>query len=89
MEQKPTVGRIVHYHVDESKKEQPYPAVITHVWGDECVNLAVLDDGSFPLSNTDKNPTSVELQRDPKRYKTEKEARAAKQVRSWSWPPRG
>lgn len=46
----PSVGRTVHFFPGMSKhKGQPYPAVITHVWSDQCVNLHVLDDGSFPL----------------------------------------
>jgi len=76
--QKPTVGRIVHYTPPESdgRKGAPYPAVITHVFGDTCVNLHVFDDGSFPLhvpGTEAHKPTSVNLGTGP---------------RSWSWPPR-
>lgn len=48
---KPTIGRIVIFHCNEMQREkinnyQPdAPAVITAVWGDECVNLKVLLDG--------------------------------------------
>jgi len=47
---KPQIGRMVIYHCDENQvKENNYqkdaPAVITAVWGDECVNLKVLTDG--------------------------------------------
>lgn len=81
MSTKPTVGRVVHFYpADEAKpdeKGQPYPAIITHVWGDSTVNLAVQDDGSFMLSNT--HPTSVKLL-------GEDEQRPA--VGSWcEWPP--
>ena len=47
----PTIGRIVIYHCDEEQKDkmnnhqEDAPAVITAVWGDECVNLKVLFDG--------------------------------------------
>lgn len=53
----PTVGRVVLFFPplsirkgDTSLREykgQPYPAIITHVFGPECVNVAVLPDGSF------------------------------------------
>jgi hypothetical protein len=51
---KPSVGRIVHYwptnlEAGDRPKEQPYPAMITHVFGDQCVNLDIGNDGSFPL----------------------------------------
>jgi hypothetical protein len=54
--QKPSVGRIVHYTPHpERGKGQPYPAIITHVWGDSpdaCVNLHVFGDGTTgALSN--------------------------------------
>lgn len=52
---KPSIGRIVIFHCDEQQIEkmnnyQPdAPAVITAVWGDECVNLKVLLDGENTL----------------------------------------
>lgn len=55
---KPTVGRIVHYRGLNSKS-QPYPAIITHVHSDECVNLYVFDDGTFPLQDGCGIATSV------------------------------
>src|SRR5262245_31482527 len=66
---RPTVGRVVHYwpslnqdRVDpRSSKGQPYVALITHVWSDTCVNLAVQNDGSFPLRAEALTPTSVNL----------------------------
>ncbi len=36
---KPSVGRIVHFDQDGQK----LAAIITHVWSDTCVNLAVFD----------------------------------------------
>jgi hypothetical protein len=77
-EQKPSVGRIVHYTpLSDGNKGQPYPAVITHVWGDTCVNLNVLNDGSFTLEG-DECPTSVTLAADPTKPSP----------RSWCWPQR-
>lgn len=49
---KPTVGRIVwfftslqHYldHQASPEMNNPAAAIVTHVWGDRCVNLAVFD----------------------------------------------
>lgn len=47
---KPSIGRIVIYHCDESKKQMnnndiDAPAIITAVWSEQCVNLKVLLDG--------------------------------------------
>ena len=45
--QKPTVGRIVHYQAhgspDGTHKSVPRAAVVTEVFSDECVSLAVLN----------------------------------------------
>jgi hypothetical protein len=55
---KPSIGRIVIFHCDETQREkmnnfQPdAPAVITAVWGDECVNLKILLDGENTLYMT-------------------------------------
>jgi hypothetical protein len=41
---KPSVGRVVWYrpeHVDP--EEQPFAAIVTYVWNDRLVNLAVFD----------------------------------------------
>lgn len=75
--QKPSVGRIVDFHplesdISASSKGQPFPAVITHVWGNECVNLHVFSDGSFDALST-KLPTSVMHGNNPGQ---------------WSWPAR-
>lgn len=40
MEQKPSIGRIVVYH----QQNEDHPAIITHVWSDDCVNLKVFFD---------------------------------------------
>jgi len=63
MEQKPTIGRIVHYHTTEDDRKyfasqsnvwhthnQAYtlPAIITAVWSDNCINIQIMVDGSGP-----------------------------------------
>lgn len=77
---KPTVGRIVHYHVYPVRdgKLQPYAATITHVFGDNCVNLSIVNDISYPLDPTQVfspivNRASVDY---------------GEQPGCWSWPPR-
>lgn len=77
----PSVGRIVHYTPPDqgtAGKSQAYPAVITHVWSDTCVNLQVFNDGSYPLPAEGCNPTSVSLAGDPN----------SPTGRTWCWPPR-
>lgn len=73
----PTVGRIVHYwpganpHGD---KRQPLPAIITHVWSDDCVNLAVFNDASYP------EPA-------PPVFLETSVCRAVEGALRWDWPP--
>ena len=54
----PTVGRVVLFYPPanvtraggkplRASKGQPFPALITHVWGASCVNVAPLPDGTF------------------------------------------
>lgn len=65
----PRIGEIVFYVPEfggpESSgarsKAAPYPAIVTHVWADNCVNLHVFVDGSFELDPADRFPTSVML----------------------------
>ncbi len=83
MSQKPTVGRIVLYRSrTDNNKGQAYPAVITHVWSDSCVNLSIIQDGSYPLPAGEFTHgscvTSVLQSSDP----------ADLQPRTWIWPPR-
>ena len=48
-----TVGRIVHYIPLSGERgfthSQPFAALITHVWNDTCVNLAVFNEVGQPL----------------------------------------
>lgn len=63
MEQKPTIGRIVHYHTTDAdttyfesqsnawkthNKGGKLPAIITAVWSDNCINVQVIVDGVGP-----------------------------------------
>lgn len=47
--QKPTVGRIVHIHVEN---EQPLAAIIVHVWNDTCVNVTAFSSNGDPVGKT-------------------------------------
>ena len=54
---KPTIGTIVIYHCNEEEEkknnfQKDAPAVITAVWGENCVNLKVLLDGIENLWKT-------------------------------------
>lgn len=40
---KPTVGRIVHFW-QFAPDAEPMPAIIVHVWSDDCVNLRIFRD---------------------------------------------
>ncbi len=57
---KPTVGRVVWYYENGEAQvkagEQPFAALIAHVWGDGMVNLAV-----FTANGVNQSRTSVNL----------------------------
>ena len=53
---KPTVGRVVLFYSDPSADVRP--AIITHVWGDPCINVATWDGNGSPVAAP---PTSVRL----------------------------
>lgn len=56
---KPTVGRVVWYYPDgSSEATQPLAAMVTAVWGERCVNLAIFEANGVPMSHP---PTSVAL----------------------------
>jgi hypothetical protein len=53
----PTVGRIVWYYPGQNEaikyhRDQPLAAVVSYVWSDRMVNLAVYDADGFPQSRT-------------------------------------
>jgi hypothetical protein len=60
---KPTVGRVVWFYEKKPAHEniQPQAALVAHVWGDRCVNLAIFDGNGNAVSNP---PTSVRLLQD-------------------------
>jgi hypothetical protein len=73
-QQKPSVGRIVHYRGPGTANGQfqptTYPAVVTRVHTDTCVNLFVMTDVGH------MNLTSITLGESPE------------EVSRWTWPPR-
>lgn len=73
-QQKPSVGRIVHF--TRAPGSEPVPAIIVKVWSDTCVNLR-----EFPDDDSGYCPrwTSV-VQRD---------ASNEEHGNYWEWPPRG
>ena len=79
MSQTPSVGRIVLYQPTAAEQgnstyDGGFPAVITRVWSDICVNLMVLRDADFPIY-----VTSVTAAAEPPYAPAE---------RSWRWPGR-
>lgn len=49
----PTIGRVVWYHPESStEQQQPYAAIVAHVWSDTCVNLAVFDSNGVATNKT-------------------------------------
>lgn len=51
MNQKPSVGRIVHF-IAQTPEGQKLAALITEVFSDTCVALAVFPPGGTPLSRS-------------------------------------
>lgn len=52
MDQKPSIGRIVHYRptkAEESNGAPVFAAIITRVWDNEAVNLTVFPDLRAPF----------------------------------------
>ncbi len=46
----PTIGRILWYYPPGpfNATQQPYAAMVAHVWSDTCVNLAIWDANGKP-----------------------------------------
>lgn len=74
MNQKPSIGRIVHYVLDGSGEHRP--AIITRVYAPTCVNLHVFGDSGDLGRDINRYPTSVQ-------YDPSGEASS-----SWHWPER-
>lgn len=85
---KPTVGRIVHVQfavehkfgvgVFDKEPLQPHPAIITHVWDDDCVNLFV-----FPKDGSEDQATHTGAMSSVWRTGTEPAT-----ALWWDWPAR-
>lgn len=45
---KPGIGRIVIW---KNKVDTDYPAIITRVWSDQCVNVGVFSSGYFEVTS--------------------------------------
>jgi len=82
---KPTIGRIVHF---VQKKPEYHgegvvilPAIVVAVWGDACVNLQVLTDGSNSEGGDSGNPASMKLVTSASLDESENPA-----PRTWHWP---
>lgn len=59
----PTIGRVVWFQpskpAEQPLRDQPYTALVTYVWSDTMVNLAVFDQNGSPFA-----ATSVKLLQD-------------------------
>lgn len=81
-EQKPTIGRSVHYVLNEGPHAGEHrPAVIVRTWSGNLVNLQVFPDSDEDGTSNDCLPvpmwkTSVDLDETGERQ------------RSWHWPER-
>lgn len=53
---KPTIGRVVWFWPEGDRPSdphaQPLAAIVTHVWGDNCVNLVVFTSSGETLPRT-------------------------------------
>jgi hypothetical protein len=84
-EQKPTVGRIVHYVLaqqdDTRNPGEHRPAMIVRTWGGDCVQLQVFMDGA----NDHERFSACGLMWVSSVAHDEVENRAG---RTWHWPER-
>ena len=55
---KPTVGRVLWYYPHGGNEGPPLAAIVTCVWSDTCVNLAIFNASGTPMPVP---PTSVLL----------------------------
>lgn len=73
----PTVGRIVHYHENAAKPNEPRAALVVRTWGAPgetfpTINLAVFDHDGSAMPRTSVLHASK-----------------AGENAGWDWPPRG
>lgn len=84
----PTIGRIVIYQPTaedkgQSSSQEGFPAIITRVWSDTCVNLMVFRDFDTPIT-----VTSVDRMLEPVIGGNAEQAEQLSSPRTWRWPPR-
>lgn len=80
--QKPTVGRIVHYKLRQgANKGETRPGVIVRVWDNDCVQLKVLLDEA---NDHDAETFASSCLRADSPLAKDPEG-----LGCWSWPPRG
>ena len=61
---KPTIGRVMWYWpVKDQRGDQPWAAIVTHVWGDHMVNIA-----AFSPNGAHTSFTSVPIVQDGSPY---------------------
>jgi hypothetical protein len=78
-QQKPSIGRIVHYVLPDGRHPgEVRAAIITRVWGDTCVNLQVFIDGK----NDYDDPQNIDHT-----WKTSAILGSETQSGHWFWPP--
>ena len=84
---KPTIGRIVHVNINSSE-EHPEPiwrsAIITEVWGGDCVQLTVFLDAAND-ANANRVDASDLVNAGFASFTSCNEGTGHKQ---WRWPPR-
>lgn len=61
MEQKPSVGRIVHFFEDVGS--EPQAAIITEVFSDDCVNLTIFPSVQPPIVDKTSISKKTEFQK--------------------------
>ena len=82
---KPTVGRIVHYVLEQGRgKGEVRAATIVRVWNDTCVNLQVHLDGSNDAGADVANDGALTVWKTSV-LQTDETTRA---VGAWFWPPK-
>jgi hypothetical protein len=76
---KPTIGRIVHFVNPFGIGSEIFPAIITHVWSETCVNLHVFYDGPNGDVPEDASPFVSSVLFDQHGVPSQ---------RTWHWPPK-
>lgn len=78
---KPTVGRIVHFVLDEGKHAGEHrPAIVVRVWSDDLINIEVFTDG--------ENDGYGQSLRDNIVWQTSVRRDDSHRPHTWHWPER-